>query len=189
MAGLVVLALPMAVAAVMIKRETPGPAIFDQERVGKDDKAFKIYKFRTMYEDAREKPENYLTQGQMDVWKREQKVDNDSRITKVGLVLRRTSLDELPQLWNVLKGQMSLVGPRPVTLPETFEFGEERQEFLSCKPGITGWWQVTDRNDATWANHKRQEAELYYVHNQSLALDVDIICKTFMVMFVKKSGR
>lgn len=187
--ALVVLLIPMGVVALAIRLDSPGRAIFAQERIGKGGKPFKIYKFRTMFADAHEKPGSYLTPEQMEVWEREQKVDDDSRITKVGRFLRRTSLDEVPQLWNVFIGQMSLVGPRPVTMAETLEFGGARGEFLSCKPGITGWWQVTDRNDATWANHKRQESELYYVRNRSISLDVEIILDTFMVMFVKKSGR
>ena len=116
------------------------------------------------------------------MWQREQKLDNDPRVTKVGRVLRRTSLDELPQFLNVLVGDLSVIGPRPVTVAETYEYGNARDEVLACKPGITGWWAVTDRNDATWENGDRQERELFYVRHQCLGLDARVFVKTFRAM-------
>ena len=115
-------------------------------------------------------------------WRREQKVDDDPRVTRVGRFLRRTSLDEVPQFLNVLLGDLSVIGPRPVTEAETWEFGSAREEFLSCRPGITGWWQVTERNEATWANGDRQLLELFYVRHASLALDARIFVRTFRAM-------
>lgn len=135
-----------------------------------------------MVYDAHEHPEKYMTLKQLDVWRREQKLDNDPRITRVGKFLRRTSLDEIPQFLNVLKGDLSVIGPRPVTESETYEFGNARDEFLSCKPGITGWWQVTARNDATWKTGKRQLIELFYVRHASVPLDVRIFIRTFRAM-------
>ena len=135
-----------------------------------------------MVADANEHPERYMTPEQFEIWKREQKLDNDPRITRVGRFLRNSSLDEIPQFLNVLLGDLSVIGPRPVTESETYEFGENRDEFLSVKPGITGWWQVTERNDATWQNGRRQELELYYVRHASLSLDLQVFAKTFKAL-------
>ena len=95
---------------------------------------------------------------------------------------RRTSLDELPQFLNVLAGDLSVIGPRPVTMEETLEFGDARDEFLSCRPGITGWWQVTARNDAAWADGERQLLELFYVRHASFGLDARVFARTFKAM-------
>ena len=135
-----------------------------------------------MVADAHEHPERYMSPDQLETWCREQKLDDDPRITRIGRVLRRTSLDELPQFLNVLKGDLSVIGPRPVTEAETYEFGSARDEFLSVKPGITGWWQVTARNDATWETGERQMLELFYVRHASLALDFRIFVRTFKAM-------
>ncbi len=174
--------VPGAILCAAIALDSPGSPIFRQERVGKDGRKIRIFKFRSMYADAHEHPERYLDEGQMAQWTREQKVDDDPRVTKIGRVLRRTSLDEVPQFLNVLKGDLSVIGPRPVTEAETHEFGDARDEFLSCKPGITGWWQVMARNDATWANGQRQLLELFYVRHASLALDARIFLRTFRAM-------
>ena len=174
--------VPSLVLCAIIRLDSPGSPIFRQERVGKDGRPIHIFKFRTMYYDAHEHPGRYLSASQMTQWEREQKVDNDPRITRVGRLLRRTSLDEVPQFLNVLRGDLSIIGPRPVTEPETYEFGTARDEFLSCKPGITGWWQVTERNEATWANGQRQLLELFYVRHASFALDLRIFVRTFRAM-------
>ena len=174
--------VPSLVVCAVIRADSPGSPIFRQERVGRDGKRIRIFKFRTMYADAHEHPERYLSGEQLAQWEREQKVDHDPRVTRVGRVLRRTSLDELPQFLNVLRGDLSVIGPRPVTEAETLEFGGSRGEFLSVRPGITGWWQVTERNDATWANGDRQLLELFYVRHASLALDARIFLRTFRAM-------
>ena len=135
-----------------------------------------------MVSDAHEHPEKYMTSEQLAQWQREQKVDDDPRITRVGRFLRHTSLDELPQFINVLTGDLSVIGPRPVTLEETYEYGDARDEVLSCKPGITGWWAATDRNDSTWESGVRQARELFYVRHQSLGLDARVFVKTFKAM-------
>lgn len=174
--------VPGALLCAAIALDSPGTPFFRQERVGKGGKRIYIWKFRTMAADAHVHPERYMTPGQLEEWKREQKLDDDPRVTRVGRFLRKYSIDEFPQFLNVLTGDLSVIGPRPVTVEETCEFGDARDEFLSCKPGITGWWQVTDRNDATWANGDRQLLELFYVRHASLALDLRIFVRTFKAM-------
>lgn len=187
---LAVLLVPGVALGAAISLESPGGPMFRQRRIGKDGREIRIYKFRSMYADAHEHPERYLDEAQMAQWTREQKVDDDPRVTRLGRFIRKTSLDEVPQFINVLTGDMSVIGPRPVTLDETYEFGDDRDEVLSVRPGITGWWQVTDRNDATWENGRRQELELWYVRNAGLATDLRVFARTFGVMFGKnRTGR
>ena len=190
-AGVLAVALVPGIAlGAAISLESPGGPMFRQRRIGRDGREIRIWKFRSMYSDAHEHPERYLDEAQMAQWTREQKVDDDPRITRLGRFIRKTSLDEVPQFLNVLAGDMSVIGPRPVTLEETYEFGDDRGEVLSVRPGITGWWQVTDRNDATWENGRRQELELWYVRNASLRVDLEVFSKTFGVMFGKnRTGR
>ena len=176
------LAVPVAAACAAICLESPGSPIFRQRRVGQNGRPLYIYKLRTMYADAHEHPERYLDAVQMEQWRREQKVDNDPRVTRVGRVLRRTSLDELPQFLNVLKGELSVIGPRPVTEGETYEYGDARDLVLSVKPGITGWWQVMARNDATWQSGQRQALEVFYCRHASLAMDLRVFIRTFKAM-------
>jgi len=181
---IVLLFVPSIVLGTAIAIESPGGPLFRQRRIGRDGREIRIFKFRSMYADAHDHPEHYLTDAQMTQWTREQKVDDDPRVTRIGRFIRRTSLDEVPQFINVLFGDMSVVGPRPVTLQETYEFGDNRDEVLSVRPGITGWWQVTDRNNATWENGHRQELELWYVNNQSISLDLRIILSTIGAMAI-----
>ncbi len=178
----VVGAIPVAIACAAISAESPGKPFFRQERVGQNGKPIRIFKLRTMVADAHDNPMKYMTAEQYAVWQREQKLDDDPRVTKVGRVLRRTSLDELPQFLNVLVGDLSVIGPRPVTLQETYEYGNARDEVLACRPGITGWWAVTDRNDATWESGERQDRELFYVRHQCFGLDARVFVKTFKAM-------
>lgn len=177
-----VLAVPVAVACAAICIDTPGKPFFRQERIGQGGKKIHIFKLRTMVSDANDHPERYMSSAQLETWKREQKLDDDPRITCVGKILRRTSVDELPQFMNVLSGDLSVIGPRPVTLAETYEYGDAREEVLSCKPGITGWWAATDRNDSTWESGQRQARELFYVRHQSFGLDARVFVKTFKAM-------
>lgn len=161
-----------------------------QERIGQAGRSFRLVKLRTMVGDA-DNVERYLDADQLARWRTERKVDDDPRITRIGHFLRKTSLDEVPQFVNVLIGQMSVVGPRPVVLDELSNFSMDQQaELLSVQPGITGWWQVTDRNDATWENGRRQKLELYYVRNAGIRFDAEVLFRTFSVMFGKrKTGR
>jgi exopolysaccharide production protein ExoY len=167
--------------------ESKGPIFFKQVRVGKNGKRFYIYKFRSMILNAEEKLkadkelyEKYLRNN----YKLEP--HEDPRITKLGRFLRKTSLDEIPQLINVLKGEMSLVGPRPVVQEELKEYGVKVGEFLSVKPGLTGYWQVSGRSEIGYP--ERVNLELYYVYNQSLLLDIKIILKTVWMVLLKKGA-
>ena len=179
--------IPCSILCIVICLDSPGSPFFRQLRVGKNGRMIRVFKFRTMHADAHDHPEKYLSSEQLAIWKREQKVDNDPRITRIGRVLRKTSIDEVPQFLNVLKGDMSVVGPRPVTEEETKEFGPHRHLALSVRPGITGLWQVTERNNATWENGARQQLELAYVCKCGLCLDLKIVAATFGTM-LRKTG-
>ena len=184
--AVVVSVIPMAVCCAAISIESPGSPIFFHERVGRWGKPLKILKLRTMYADAEENISKYLTPEQIEIWNTEHKLEDDPRITPLGRVLRATSLDEVPQFVNVLVGQMSLIGPRPVVQQEIDDyFADTKDELLSIRPGLTGYWQAYARNDVTFASGKRQEMELYYVRNRSLALDVKIFFKTFSAIITK----
>ncbi len=159
--------------------------IFTQTRVGKDGKEFKLIKFRTMKHDA-ENFTKYFTPEQMERYKAEYKLESDPRVTPVGRFLRRFSIDELPQFLNVIAGQMSIIGPRPLTEKETYFFGEERGELLTVRPGITGLWQVSGRNALTYESGDRQRCELTYVRNFGFKMDCKIFFKTFKEIFSGK---
>lgn len=181
--------IPVALLCLVIRLESPGSPIYLQERVGYRGKPLRILKLRTMVADS-DDVEKHLSPEQLTQWERERKVDDDPRVTKVGHFLRKTSLDELPQFLNVLAGQMSVVGPRPVVEDELAAYGDDAAELLSVKPGITGWWQVRARNDATYEDGNRQELELFYVRNASLAMDARVFSRTFGIMFGKgRTGR
>jgi lipopolysaccharide/colanic/teichoic acid biosynthesis glycosyltransferase len=181
--------LPCAVLSAAIAIDTKGKPIYSQVRVGKYGKPFRIYKFRSMVNDA-DDVEKYFTPEQLATWKRERKVDNDPRITKLGRVLRKTSIDELPQFINVLMGQISIIGPRPITYDELEHFGDDAALFCSVPGGITGLWQSSKRNDATFESGERQVIELSYVKKASAALDAKCFFDTFGVVFGKeKTGR
>ncbi len=184
----VVGAIPCALLAVVIALDTKGSPIYTQERVGRFGKPFPIYKFRTMVADA-DDVEKYLSPEQLAEWRRERKVTNDPRITRLGRLLRKTSVDELPQFINVLAGQISVVGPRPVSFDELAHFGADAALLLSVPGGITGLWQVTTRNNATFESGERQEIELDYVCEASFRLDFRCLVGTFGAMFGKRSGR
>nr|WP_026078607.1 sugar transferase [Parageobacillus caldoxylosilyticus] len=167
--------------------DSKGPIFFKQVRVGKNGKRFYIYKFRSMIVNAEEKLkadkelyEKYLRNN----YKLEP--HEDPRITKLGRFLRKTSLDEIPQLINVLKGEMSLVGPRPVVVEELREYGNRVNEFLSVKPGITGYWAVSGRSSVDYP--ERVDLELFYVYNQSLLFDLKIIIKTVITVLLRKGA-
>ena len=159
-AVLVLLSWLFVVIAILVKVDDPkGPVFFKQTRVGKNGSEFEMLKFRSMCVDAEEKLADLkeLNEKTGPVFK----MAEDPRVTRVGKWLRKLSLDELPQFINVLRSDMSVIGPRPVTLEETYEYGDAREEVLSCKPGITGWWAVTDRNNSTWQSGQRQARELW----------------------------
>lgn len=163
--GLVVLSPLFLVFAILIKLDSRGPVFFRQERAGLGGKPFTIYKFRTMVVDA-EKGGYYTAEG-------------DPRITRMGKFLRATSLDELPQLWNILKGDMSVVGPRPTLMYQVAQYTERQRRRLAMRPGVTGWAQVNGRNALSWP--ERIELDVWYVEHWSLWLDVKILAKTPLV--------
>ena len=165
----------------------PGPVFYGQIRIGKNGKPFKMWKFRSMYKNS-DRMIDQLTPEQKKQYYTEFKIDNDPRITKVGNLLRKTSLDELPQLFNVLFNDMSLIGPRPLIESEIqMNYADTYQELLSVKPGVTGYWQAYARNNATYQSGERQEMELYYVHHASVWLDVKILFKT-VITVLKREG-
>lgn len=170
---------------IAIKLDSPGPAIFAHKRYGKGGKFINVYKFRSMYKNAEEMLKK-LTPEQKKEWEENFKLKDDPRITKVGKFLRKTSLDELPQFLNVLKGDMSLVGPRPIVEKELEKYGKYADKFLSVKPGLTGLWQVSGRSDVTYEERVRLDME--YIDNRSIIYDFKIILKTFIIIFTKKSG-
>lgn len=164
--------------AIWIYIDSPGPVIFKHTRIGKNGKKFFCYKFRSMCIDAKEKLAELLENDPVAKaeWKRDFKLKNDPRITKSGAFLRRTSLDELPQIFNVLKGEMSLVGPRPVIEEELERYGEYVNDYLMVKPGITGMWQINGRNDTSYA--ERVCMDSWYVRNWSIWIDNLILWRT-----------
>ncbi|GAA1505975.1 sugar transferase [Sphaerisporangium rubeum] len=174
-AALAVLALPMLFIAVLIRATSQGPALFTQTRVGRDGRTFQVFKFRTMVQNAEKMKVDLLVDNEFDgvLFK----MRNDPRITKVGGFLRRYSLDELPQLLNVLRGEMSLVGPRPPLPDEVEQYGTDVRRRLVVKPGMTGLWQVSGRSDLSWEESVR--LDLRYVENWSLILDLQILWKTW----------
>ena len=173
--ALIVLAPVFLIIAIAIRLDDQGPVFFKQTRVGRDGRTFKVYKFRTMVVDAerRKLQLKTLNEGAGVLFK----MRKDPRVTKVGASLRRTSLDELPQLLNVLKGDMSLVGPRPALPDEVARYGYHMRRRLVVKPGITGLWQVSGRSGLSWEEAFR--LDLRYVDNWSIMLDLQILWKTF----------
>ena len=167
-AGLALAAPILALAACAIKREDGGPVLFRQMRLGRGQKPFEILKLRTMTVDA----EKLRSDGVVE--------DGDPRITRIGNLLRRTAVDELPQLWHVLRGEMSLVGPRPVPPAHLERYDERQRRRLEVKPGLTGWAQIHGRASLPWP--ERLELDVWYVEHQSLALDARILLRTAGVL-------
>lgn len=167
--GLIVLALPMLVVALAIKIESKGPAIFKQERIGLNGKVFEIYKFRSMRVNAEHTGSGVYSE------------KGDPRVTKIGKIIRATSIDELPQFINILKGEMSFIGPRPPLTYHPWPYGEytsEQKRMFEVCPGVTGWAQINGRKNVEW--NKRIEMNVWYVDNISFRLDIKII---FMTVF------
>lgn len=174
--------------AIWIYKDSPGPVIFKHTRIGKNGKKFPCYKFRSMCIDAKEKLAELLENDPVSKaeWERDFKLKNDPRITKSGAFLRKTSLDELPQIFNVLKGEMSLVGPRPVIKEELERYGEYVDDYLMVKPGITGMWQVSGRSDIDYT--ERVLLDSWYVRNWSVWIDIVMLVKTFKVVLLRKGA-
>jgi Undecaprenyl-phosphate galactose phosphotransferase WbaP len=178
----------MIVVALLIKWQAPGPVFYSQQRIGRDGRRFMVWKFRTMICDADRVLEDFLAScpERREEWDRAHKLQDDPRITAIGHWLRKTSLDELPQLWNVLRGEMSLVGPRPIVSAEICKYEDRFAAYCSVLPGITGLWQVSGRSDTTYA--ERVELDSYYARNHSLWLDFYILLMTVKVVLFRQGA-
>lgn len=174
------------IISIAIKTTSKGPVIFVHKRVGKNGKEIGIYKFRSMVMNAEALIEKF-TPEQKEEFQKNFKLENDPRITKIGKILRKTSLDELPQLFNILKGDLSIVGPRPIMEVETEIYGKYKDMLLSVKPGLTGFWAANGRSDTSYK--RRRAMEIYYVKNRSLLLDIKIIFKTVISVFTGKGAK
>ena len=187
LAAIVAISPLLLIISAIVYLGDPGPVIYGQVRIGKNGKAFKMWKFRSMYKNA-DKMIDQLTDEQRQQYITEFKIDNDPRITPVGNFLRKTSLDELPQLFNVLCNDMSLVGPRPLIESEIQTYYADMFDtLLSVKPGVTGYWQAYARNNATYQSGQRQQMEMYYVNHASIMLDIRILFRT-VVSVLRKDG-
>lgn len=183
--ALVLLCIPMLVIAICIRMTSPGKAIFLQKRVGKDGKPFIIYKFRSMVDGANDL-KKHLRPDQYAEFVKERKLSCDPRITPFGDFLRRSSLDEIPQLLNILKGDMSFVGPRPVVEDELENYKGYKYAYLCVKPGLTGMWQANGRSATTY--EQRVQLDVQYYENHSFWGDIFLILQTFVVVFSKKGA-
>jgi Undecaprenyl-phosphate galactose phosphotransferase WbaP len=190
--SLILLAAPYIIVAflvitILIKLDSPGPVFYYQIRIGRFGRKFHVYKFRTMVQNADQILQKYLDnspelKGQ---WLATHKLKQDPRVTRLGAMLRKSSLDELPQLWNIIIGDMSLIGPRPIVDAEVEKYGKCFNLYVQVRPGLTGLWQVSGRNDTTYEH--RVELDEYYIRNKSLKLDFQILWKTVSVV-LKKTG-
>ncbi|MVX63218.1 sugar transferase [Clostridium chromiireducens] len=183
--GLIILTPILLIVGLLIKLESKGPIIFAQERIGKNGEVFKMYKFRSMVINAEELKEKLHSKNEMSgpMFK----MKDDPRVTRIGKFIRKTSIDELPQLLNVLKGEMSLVGPRPSLPKEVEKFDNWMMTRLKVKPGLTCYWQVSGRNDIDFEDWMK--LDLRYVENRCILVDIKLIFKTFFVLFGDKHAR
>lgn len=182
--GLILLSPIIAIVACAVKFTSKGPVFFSQKRVGKNGELFEMYKFRSMVVNAEELKENLEEQNEMSgpMFK----IKDDPRITKVGKFIRKTSIDELPQLWNVLKGDMSLVGPRPSLPKEVEQFDNWMFKRLSVRPGLTCYWQVSGRNNIDFEDWMKLDCK--YVDDRNIWIDIKLIFKTVGVLFGDKNA-
>lgn len=174
--------LAVIVIAILIKLDSAGPVFFRQTRVGRFGRKFSVIKFRTMVENATEVLQSHLDNSAelKAQWLATHKLKRDPRVTRLGAVLRKSSLDELPQLWNVAIGDMSLIGPRPIVDAEIEKYGNCFDLYIQVRPGLTGLWQVSGRNDISY--ERRVELDEYYVRNRSFRLDLEILWRTVFVV-------
>ena len=178
----------LGILSILIRVDSSGPVLFRHTRIGRDGRAFKMVKFRTMYVDAKERLTAHLKASPeaLAEWQRVGKLCDDPRVTRLGHFLRRWSLDELPQVWNILNGTMSLVGPRAITREELRSYGKARSLYKAVLPGITGLWQVSGRNELDY--QQRERLDTYYVRNWSVWLDITIIARTIATVFRGKGS-
>jgi Undecaprenyl-phosphate galactose phosphotransferase WbaP len=187
--ALVFFAPLMLLTALMIKLQDGGPIFFGHTRLGRGGRSFKCLKFRSMVVDAEERLHRLLDRDPVarQEWAADQKLRVDPRITAFGALLRKSSIDELPQLFNVLRGEMSIVGPRPIVQAEVIRYGRAYQRYYcAVRPGITGLWQVSGRSDLSWDESVR--LDLYYVDNWSLVLDLHTMWRTLWVVLRRKGA-
>ena len=185
LAGIILLSPIFLIVAIAIKVEDPrGKIIFGHKRVGKDGKLFPCLKFRSMFANAEEMKKNF-TPAQKKEYAETFKLKDDPRITKVGKFIRKTSLDELPQLFNILKGDMTIVGPRPIVTDELKYYGEYDKYYMAVKPGLTGLWQVSGRSDTSY--DERVELDMEYIKARTIAKDIYIMIMT-VVKVLKREG-
>ena len=184
----IILTLPITiVTAIAIKLEDGGPVLYTSYRVGQFGKQFKMYKFRSMKVNA-DNLEDTLTSEELEEYRTEYKIRNDQRVTRVGRFIRKYSIDELPQLFNILKGELSFIGPRPVLDEETRLYGDKRELLLSVRPGLTGYWQAYGRNNVTYESGERQAMELYYIENFSWWFNVKIFFRTIKAVITAEGA-
>lgn len=184
--ALILLSPVFLIIAILIKKEDKGPVLYKHKRLGKNGKYIYLYKFRSMYSDSDERLKELLKDKKIRrEWNKNFKLENDPRITKIGNIIRKTSIDELPQLINILKGDMSIVGPRPVIDGEIDKYRGNKDKFLSVTPGLTGWWACNGRSDTNY--NERMKLELFYVDNCGALLDIKCIFKT-AISVLKKEG-
>lgn len=170
-----------------------GPVFYAHKRIGKSGKEFNMYKFRTMCNNAQDmvKDEDsmkrFFTDEQIEEWKENYKIEDDPRITKIGKFLRKTSLDEIPQVINILKGELSIIGPRPVIGEELEKYAEDKEKLLSVTPGLTGYWAANGRSDTSY--EERMQMELYYADNISFKLDLKIFFKTILTVLKREGAK
>jgi Undecaprenyl-phosphate galactose phosphotransferase WbaP len=186
-AGLILMPLFLLIA-LLVRISSPGPVLYGHKRLGKDGRHFTAYKFRSMVSDSGEKLSALLESdsGLREEWELNHKLRNDPRVTKIGKFLRRTSFDEFPQLINILKGEMSLVGPRPIVDEEVEKYGEDFNRIFSVLPGLTGLWQVSGRSDTDYA--ERVSFDTYYLQSWSVWLDIWVLFKTISVVIKGKGA-
>ena len=177
------------IIAILIKLDDKGSVFYKHKRIGHMNKDLYLYKFRSMTTKYKTFDEFYetLTNEQKEEWNQNFKLENDPRITKIGKFLRKTSLDELPQIINILKGDMSIIGPRPVIQDEVEKYGEDKIKFLSIKPGLTGYWAANGRSSTTY--EERIALELYYIDHCSLWLDIKIFFKTIFSVLMREGAK
>ena len=187
--GLIILSPVFLLIAFLIKKEDHGNVFYKHKRIGHMNKDIYIYKFRSMTNKYKTFDEFYqtLSDEQKQEWDENFKLENDPRITKIGKFIRKTSLDELPQIINILKGDMSIIGPRPVVNDEIEKYGNQKAKFLSVKPGLTGYWAANGRSATTYED--RIKLELYYIDHCSLLLDIKIFFKTILSVLKKEGAK
>lgn len=184
--GLIICAIPMVIIAVLIQVGSPGGAIYVHNRIGKNGKPLPLLKFRTMYSGADDMIDSFTSEQKAE-WEENFKLDDDPRITRFGKFLRRSSLDELPQLVNILKGELSIVGPRPIVTEELIKYGEDKEVLLSVTPGLTGYWQAYARSTCTY--EERMAMELFYAENANFWWDIKIIFVTIGAVLRGRGAR